>query len=124
VQSFEYAILRIVPRVEREEFVNVGVIVYCKDQHFLKVKISIDEKKLQALSHDIDLPEITSHLESFRQIADGSGSGPIAQLDMGSRFRWLTATRSTVLQTSKVHPGKCIDPADKLNRLFEEYVVS
>lgn len=120
---FEYAVIRLVPKVEREEFLNIGVILYCAKQRFLQASYLIDENKLLALAPDIDLEEIIAHVCSFERIcAGGNDAGPIGRLDMASRFRWLTATRSTVLQTSKVHPGFCIDAAEMLGKLYDQLV--
>lgn len=120
---FEYAVIRVVPRVEREEFMNIGVILYCSGQKFLNTLFALDEKRLQALYSDIDITELEEHLNAFKRICDGvKEGGPIASLDPASRFRWLTATRSTVIQTSKVHPGFCIDPDKTLKKLFTELV--
>jgi Protein of unknown function (DUF3037) len=120
---FEYAIIRVVPRVEREEFLNVGVILYCKKPPFLQTKITLNEKRLLALHPDIDTEEIKCHLRAFEQIIAGDlGAGPIAALDIASRFRWLTAKRSTILQTSGVHPGLCKDPLYTLLHLHEQLV--
>ena len=121
---FEYAVVRVVPRVEREEFLNAGVILYCAKLQFLQVKINLDEEKLQRLSSEIDLREVWENLQAFQKISSGeAGSGPIGKLPIAERFRWLTATRSTVVQSSKVHPGFCEDPADKLAKLFEQLVL-
>jgi len=121
---FEYAVIRVVPRVEREEFLNVGVILYCKGQKFLQSKCEVDERRLVAFSKDVDVDEIKESLRSFGQISTGHiEGGPIGKLDSASRFRWLTATRSTVVQTSKVHPGFCQDASDTLERLFGELVL-
>ena len=121
---FEYAVLRVVPRVEREEFLNVGIILYCPKQQFLQVVFTVDENRLCALFRGVDIPELQDHLEAFRLIAQGDQEGgPIAALNIASRFRWLTATRSTVLQTSKVHPGFCSDPAGALQRLHSQLVL-
>ena len=107
---FEYAIIRIVPRVEREEFLNAGVVLYCKDLKFLDTKYTVNREKLNALCADVDCNEEEEHLKSFEKISKGQkDGGPIAALDLASRFRWLTATRSTIIQTSKVHPGFCED---------------
>lgn len=122
---FEYAVIRIVPRVEREEFLNVGVILYCSKQKFLQTKSQLDADRLKAIcSGSVDLDELEKNLSAFGRISlGGKEGGPIGELDIASRFRWLTATRSTVLQTSKVHPGFCIDPAEKLERLYAELVL-
>jgi hypothetical protein len=120
---FEYAVIRVVPRVEREEFLNVGVILYCAKLKFLQAKYELNEGRLAAFSKMIAIEEVREHICSFERIclAD-KDSGPIGKLDMASRFRWLTAARSTVLQTSKVHPGFCTDPKETLDRLFEQLV--
>jgi hypothetical protein len=122
---FEYAVIRVVPRVEREEFLNIGIVLFCTKQKFLKMKYVLDEERLRAFSNKIDIEELKDHLHSFERICSGDqNGGPIAQLDIASRFRWLTATRSTVLQTSKVHPGLCNSDANEtLERLFNELVV-
>lgn len=121
---FEYAVIRVVPKVEREEFLNVGVILYCSGQKFLQSKCDLNEGRLRAISSDIDISELKENLHAFGEISRGSKEGgPIAKLDLPSRFRWLTATRSTVLQTSKVHPGFCTDPAETLEKLYRELVM-
>lgn len=121
---FEYAIIRVVPRVEREEFLNVGVILYSARQKFLESAFVIDEEKLRAFSSALDIEEVRENLNSLCRICKGGkDSGPIGQLDLASRFRWLTAMRSTVVQTSRVHPGFCNDPEGKLGRLMAEQVL-
>ena len=121
---FEYAVIRVVPKVEREEFLNVGVILYCSGKKFLQSKCDLDEVRLTAFSPDVDIDEIKENLQAFGQISKGTAEGgPIAKLDLPSRFRWLTAIRSTVLQTSKVHPGFCTDPAETLEKLYKELVL-
>lgn len=116
---FEYAVLRVVPRVEREEFINAGVILYCRDLKFLDMKYEWRTDKLDLLNPDIDTAEVKEHLLSFERICKGSkDAGPISKLDLAGRFRWLTATRSTVLQCSKVHPGLSEDPAETLENLY------
>lgn len=121
---FEYAIIRIVPRVEREEFLNVGIILYCKDLKFLDTKYTINKERLNILCAGLDCNEVEEHLRSFVKISKGEkGGGAIAALDIASRFRWLTATRSTVIQTSKVHPGFCDNPQETLQKLFAQLVL-
>ena len=121
---FEYATIRVVPRVEREEFINIGVILYCKDQSFLQCRYLPDEARVRNCFINIDLEEFKNHLLAFERISvAGEGGGPIAKLDMPSRFRWLTATRSTILQTSKVHPGFCYDAESKIIQLYNELVL-
>jgi Protein of unknown function (DUF3037) len=123
-QLFEYAVIRVVPRVEREEFLNVGVLLYSRDQKFLQALFKLDKLKLKTFSDKLDIEEVEEHLLSFERICNGSAdSGPIGKLDMASRFRWLTATRSTVVQTSKVHPGFCTDPKEAIQKLFTQLVL-
>ena len=123
-QLFEYAIIRIVPRVEREEFINVGVILYCKSKKYLGVKYYLNAERLKALDSKIEIDELQKNLDSFKKISEGgTDSGPIGQQDLPSRFRWLTATRSTVLQVSPVHMGLCDDPQSNLDKLFEQLVL-
>ena len=123
-QVFEYAVIRVVPRVEREEFVNIGVILYCSKQKFLQARYQVDEARLQAFCNGLDLVELKEHLCSFERICNADkDAGPIGKLDTASRFRWLTATRSTILQTSKVHPGMTEDALVTLNKLFEQLVM-
>ena len=120
---FEYAVIRVVPRVEREEFLNIGVIIYCAKLKFLQAKYLLNEKRLNAFSKDLDLAEVREHVCAFERICLGEkDAGPIGKLDMASRFRWLTAARSTILQTSKVHPGFCDDASQTLEKLFEQLV--
>lgn len=120
---FEYAVIRVVPRVEREEFMNVGVIVFCKRPSFLQMRYHINETRLLALDPEMDITELRRYLHAFEEVALGKCStSVISKLDPASRFRWLTATRSTILQTSKVHPGLCQVPEETLCHLFEALV--
>lgn len=120
---FEYAVIRFVPKVEREEFMNVGVIVYCASEKFLKAKFQIVEGRLRALHPLLDMKELEDRLEAFCIICRGDATGgSIAQLPPASRFRWLTASRSTVLQTSPVHPGLSNNAEEALEKLFSQYV--
>ncbi len=120
---FEYAVIRIVPHVEREEFLNVGVVLYCAKQQFLQTIFKLDEERLKALCKKTDLEMVAEYLHAFNLICNGgSHAGPIGKLSMAERFRWLTATRSTVLQTSKVHPGLCKSAVEMLRKLYEEMV--
>lgn len=121
---FDYAVIRVVPRVEREEFINVGVIVFCKTEKFLKAQYLLDTNRLSAFAPELDLNAIEENLKALEQICMGTkAGGTIAELDTASRFRWLTATRSTVIQTSKVHPGYTDNAAETLEKLFIELVV-
>lgn len=121
---YEYAVVRVVPRVEREEFVNVGVILYCRRQRFAEVKIHVDIQKLSVLDPEVNLTLIENHLVSFQRICVGEHSaGKIAELDQAERFRWLTAKRSTLIQCSAVHPGLCLSAEETLQELFEKLVL-
>ena len=120
---FEYAVIRVVPRVEREEFLNVGVILYCPAQAFLQTTFVLDEARLRAFGGAPDLAELAERLRAFERICAGRAEGgPIGQLPIAGRFRWLTATRSTVVQTSRVHPGLCLDASETLTRLHAQLV--
>ncbi len=120
---FEYAVIRAVPRVEREEFANIGVILYCASQKFLGMKFMIDQRRLETIYEAFNLYELIPRLQAFQKICEGAKEGgPIAQLPLASRFRWLTATRSTVLQSSKVHTGLCTDAGQTLAKLFTQMV--
>lgn len=120
---FEYAVIRYVPRPEREEFLNVGVILYCHSMNFLQMKFSLNAERLKAFYPDGDIAELTAYLNAFKEVCCGSSvSSPIAKLDNANRFRWLTATRSTIVQTSKVHPGFCDDPEETLVKLQNQLV--
>ena len=121
---FEYAVIRVVPKVEREEFLNVGVVVYCAQQKFLEAKFVLDAKRVSAFCGDCDLNEIEEYLHSFSKIcAGGIDAGPIGKLPVAERFRWLTATRSTVVQTSKVHSGLTDNIHEVLESLYNQLVL-
>jgi Protein of unknown function (DUF3037) len=123
-QLFEYAVIRIVPRVDREEFLNVGVVLFCPRLKFLELIYTLDKPRLLAFASSLDVEELSVHLAAFSDVVrGGAGSGPIGLFDLAGRFRWLTAQRSTVLQTSKVHPGFCAEPAEALKRLHEALVL-
>lgn len=120
---YEYAIVRVVPLVEREEFVNAGVIVFCKKQKFIHMKYSIPATKILTLAPGADIEEITLNLQAFHKIASGEkDGGPIALLDEAERFRWLTAVRSASIQTSRPHPGVTTNLRQTLDSLFTEMV--
>jgi hypothetical protein len=125
VPAFDYAVLRIVPHVEREEFVNVGVILHCPAAAFLSCEASVDLARLRALAPSLDPALVCRHLDAFRAICLGDPTaGPIASLPLGERFHWLVAPRSTILQTSPVHGGIADDPATALRDLFARRVAS
>jgi Protein of unknown function (DUF3037) len=120
---FEYAVIRVIPRVEREEFLNVGVILYCAAQDFLQTTFELDEERLRAFACELKTSDIEEHLLAIRQICEGGPkAGTIGQLPLGERFRWLTAPRSTVVQTSPVHTGLCSDAGETLADLLTKLV--
>ena len=121
---YEYALVRVVPRVEREEFVNVGVALYCRALKFASVKIYINADKCKAIDPDIDLELVEKHLRSFQLICAGDQrGGELAKLEQAERFRWLTAKRSTIIQCSVTHTGICISAEETLNELFAKLVL-
>ena len=121
---YEYAVIRVVPRVEREEFLNIGIILFCKKAKFIKVLFHLDQTRIQALSNDFDIQQLECNLTSLEKVANGAkDGGPIAEMDIPSRFRWLTAIRSSAIQTSRPHPGMCLDLEKTIQRLFEELIL-
>ncbi len=121
---FEYAVIRVVPQVEREEYINVGVILYCKQHQFLDARWALDEKLMALFAPHLDLAELKLNLCAFDIICKGGPEGgAIGLLDMPGRFRWLTATRSTILQPSSVHPGYTSDATATLEHLFAQLVL-
>lgn len=120
---YEYAVIRLVPKVEREEFFNIGLVMFSKKEKFIKVEFYLCPDKFKLMHSKLDYDDIVQNLESFQKIASGDkDGGPIAQLDIPERFRWLTAVRSAVVQTSRPHPGKSKDLNITFGRLFEELV--
>ncbi len=121
--SYDYAVVRVVPRVEREEFVNVGVILSCEKSRYLEARIELDEARLLALDPGIDLESLRRHLDAIPAICRADpGSGPIGLLPLRARFHWLTAKRSSIIQTSPVHTGKCADMAATMEHLMQRMV--
>lgn len=121
---YEYAVVRLVPVLVREEFVNVGIVLFSKHAKFIRVLTALNEDKLRCFKGDVDLDEARDNLDSFTRIAHGDPlAGPIAQLDIPSRFRWLTAVRSSAIQASRPHPGMCADLEATTQRLFHELVL-
>ena len=120
---YEYAVIRYLPRVEREEFINVGLIMMCKRRRWLQVRVKVDPRRLQAFPDAVTPEELTSQLHGFGLVASGSADGgSIAALEAEERFRWLTAVRSACVQTSRPHPGLCDDLSSTFDRLFAELV--
>jgi hypothetical protein len=121
--TYDYAIVRVVPKVEREEFVNVGVIVSCPARDFLEARIELDERRLQALDPTLDLEAVRAHLATIPVIcAGGEPAGPIGRLSRRERFHWLVAPRSTMIQISPAHAGRCKDPDAALEHLLATMV--
>jgi len=121
--SYDYAVIRVVPRVERQEFLNAGVILWCQQQDLLEARVELDEPRLRALDSAVDVEAVRRHLASFSIIcAGGENSGPIGKLSKRERFDWLVAPRSTIIQTSAVHSGRCNDVATTLDRLLATMV--
>jgi hypothetical protein len=122
-EPFSYAVLRLVPDIERGEQVNVGVIVFCRPLDFLGARTALDDDRARALAPDVDLDAARRHLSAIERIAAGEPeAGPIAKLDTTARFHWLVAPSSTMVQPSEVHTGLCDDPAACLDELFERLV--
>jgi hypothetical protein len=122
--TFEYAIIRVVPKVEREEFFNVGVILFSKQKKFLRVLYKINQKLLEAFTNEIELEHLLEYLKAWELICKGAPSGGvIGKLELSDRFRWLTATRSTIIQSSETHPGLCEDPERELQDIFKKMVL-
>ena len=123
--AFDYAVVRVVPRVERGEFLNAGVIVWCLAQDYLAARVALDVSRLRALDPRADVDAISAHLAAVPRICAGdSGAGPVAKLPLKERFHWLVAPRSTVIQTSPVHAGLAEMPEAALARLFKTLVES
>lgn len=121
--SYDYATVRVVPRVDREEFVNVGVIVFCLGKNFLAARVNVDEDRIRALSPAVDLTLIRRHVEAIPRICAGDPTaGPIAKMSPRERFHWLVAPRSTMIQVSPVHSGVSDSPERLLDDLFERLV--
>jgi hypothetical protein len=121
---YSYAIVRVVPRVERGECVNVGVVLFSRERRHLAARIALDRPRVQAFAPDLDLERVERHLATFLAICEGRASdgGPLADLPPAERFHWLVAPRSTVIQTSPAHAGQTADLAAELDRLFDAYV--
>ncbi|MDZ7726978.1 MAG: DUF3037 domain-containing protein [Dehalococcoidia bacterium] len=119
---FEYSVIRLVPRVEREEFLNVGVVLFCKEHRFLEARTVVDESRIRAFAPELDVEEVRAHLEAIRGSATGRRRGPLEKMELAERFRWLVAPRSTIIQASPVHSGTTDDPAGELEHLVQTLV--
>jgi Protein of unknown function (DUF3037) len=123
--AFQYAILRVVPSIERGECLNVGVALLCPERKYLGVRIALDEPRLAAVAPDLDFEELRAALDALVAVAEGDpAAGPLARLSPSERFGWLTAPASTVIQPSAIHTGLCEDPEDTLERLFATLVLT
>ncbi|MBL8784197.1 MAG: DUF3037 domain-containing protein [Deltaproteobacteria bacterium] len=121
--TFDYAMVRVVPRIDRGELMNVGVVLYALKCDYLAVRIAVDEARLKALWPELDVELVRDHLDAFARVARGeAAAGPVARLTQRERWHWLVAPRSTILQVSAVHSGLCQDPAKSLDHLFERLV--
>jgi Protein of unknown function (DUF3037) len=123
--SFDYAILRVVPRVERQEFINAGVVAFCLEKSYLAARIHLDETRLRALWPNADVDLAREHLEAVRRICEGDpAAGPIAKLSLRERFHWTTSPRSTIIQPSPIHTGVCDETGNLLDRLASQFLFS
>jgi DUF3037 family protein len=121
--QFQYAVIRVVPRVERGECLNAGIVLLCRPRRFLGARTALDERRLAALAPDVDPATVRPHLAAIERIAEGDPSaGPIARLGRPQRFHWLVAPSSTIIQPSDVHSGLCDDPQAELAHLFVSLV--
>ncbi len=124
-EPFQYAVIRVVPMIERDEFVNVGVIVFCRTRGFLGVRLGYDAGRVRALAPGAELDGVEDYLSAMARVAEGDpAAGPLAALPQSERFGWLAAPSSTTVQTSPVHSGLCEDPQGTLDRLFERLVAA
>lgn len=122
--TYEFAVIRLVPKVEREEFMNIGVILFSKRKKYLGMKYNIDTTRINAFSEEVDTDLIRKYLEAWEQICAGEPKGgSIGMLELSSRFRWLVASRSTIIQSSETHSGLCHDPEKVLEDLYNRYVL-
>ena len=122
-RAFDYVIVQVVPRVERDERLNVGVILFCPAAAYLGCRIALDERRLRALAPDVDVAALASQLDAIRAVAAGAlSAGPIAGLPPSERFHWLSAPRSTIVQPTSPHAGLCDDPTAALDHLFKTTV--
>jgi hypothetical protein len=123
-QSYDYAIIRVVPYVERGECINVGIILFCRTRRFLGMLTHLDQQRLSILAPQLDLPALQLQLEHLEKICYGKkDSGPLGELSPSERFHWLVSPRSTIIQTSPVHCGICNDPAAELQKLMKKLVL-
>lgn len=122
--AYEFAVIRLVPKVEREEFMNIGVILFSKRKKYIGIKYKIDRERINSFSKEVDTDMINEYLKAWKWICKGSSEGgPIGKLEQAFRYRWLVSSRSTIIQSSKTHPGLCHDPEKVLEDIFNRYVL-
>jgi hypothetical protein len=122
-EAFEYAVLRVIPRVDRGEAMNAGIVLYCRPRRYLSARLALDEGVLRALDPEADVPGVHRALAAMAEVCGETGSGPAGAQDIGRRFRWLTAPRSTVVQAGPVHTGLTRDPAAEIDSLLRALVL-
>ncbi len=121
--SFDYTVIRVVPRVERQEFINAGVVVFCPEKRYLDARVHLDEQRLKSLWPEVDVDVVRAHLEAIPLVCAGDEmAGPIAKLQQRERFHWLSAPRSTIIQPSPVHTGICDNTGNLLDRLANQFL--
>ena len=121
---YEYAVLRVVPKVEREEFINIGLLLFCKRQKYLRIEFHIFSDKIKSICSEFDVEQLTQNIESFVKIGKGDkNAGPIATFDIAERFRWLTAVKSSSIQTSRPHSGFSSNLDETFDKLYSELVL-
>jgi len=121
---YEFAIIRLLPKVEREEFINIGAILFCKKKAFLAMRYNLDSMRIKSFSESVEIEMIEEYLKAWQLVCEGKQAGGIiGELDLASRFRWLTNSRSTIIQNSKTHPGICYEPEKELEQIFEKFVL-
>ena len=121
---YEYAVLRVVPKVEREEFVNIGLLVFCKRQKYLRIQYAIFPEKIKSICSEFDINQLQENVDSFVKIGNGEkNAGPIATFEISERFRWLTAVKSSSIQTSRPHSGFASDLDETFEKLYSELVL-
>jgi hypothetical protein len=123
ITAYDYAVVRVVPRVDRGEWINVGVVLFCRPRRFLAAMIELDRDRLRAIAPKLDLDEVQQHLDVFPRIAKGGkDAGPIGILPLQERYHWLVAPRSAIIQVALAHTGRCADPAAEIERLMDMFV--
>lgn len=121
---YEYAVIRVVPKVEREEFINIGLLLFCKRQKYLRIQYQIPKKKIQLFCNEFDLEQLEENVSAFQRICSGTkNGGPIAEFELAERFRWLTAVKSSSIQTSRPHSGFSSDLDATFEKLYSELVL-